>query len=181
MQTVIHRKDEAFTKADVMSKLKDELTKREKQYGGMSEVEALANEYAKTYTDNFIVMDVSDANCMISQGDIILHSASSNYYKAVKDTIMDQRPAKNMNLQEGTALTGDHVVIPMEGAELTITDARFIPMDSVLGRRPYECKLINSNKPFLIAHREHGNITMPAGEYLSYSQIDAKTKRRVMD
>lgn len=181
MQTVIHRKDDSFTKADVMTKLKSELDKRAEQYGGASEAEELANMYAKTYTDNFIVMDVSDADCMISQGDIILHTTSSNYFNSIKDSIMDERPAKNMNLQEGTALTGDHVVIPMEGANLEIKDARFIPADSILGRRPYECKIVKSDKPFLIAHREHGNITMPANEYLVYSQIDAKTQRRVMD
>ena len=181
MQTVIHRKDETFTRTDVMSKLKNELDKRSEQYGGTDNVEKLVSDYAKTYTDNFIVMDISDADCMLSQGDIILHSISSNYFANVKETIMDRRPAKNMNLQEGTALTGDHVVIPMEGATLTIEDARFFLPDNILGRRPYECKIIKSDKPFLIAHREHGNITVPADEYLAYSQLDTKTKRRVMD
>lgn len=181
MHTVIHRKDETLSRDQVMTKLHDELTQRKDQYDGDDAVMKLVQTYAKTYTDNFIVTDENDLKYMISQGDIVIHHESSNYFKAVMETIQDRRPAKDMNLQEGVSITGDHRIIPMEGAKLTIEDARFLPKDGVVGRRPYECKIVTSDKPFLIAHREHGNITLRQGVYLVYSQIDAKTQRRVFD
>lgn len=181
MHTVIHRKEEGLSKPEVVGKLKNELDKRSEQYQGMSEIEALAHAYEKNFTDNFIVTDKADLKYMINQGDIVLHHESSDYFQAVKDTITDLRPAKNLNLQEGTALTGDHRFVAMEGANFTIEDGRFAPLNGVLGRRMYDCKIIKSDKPFLLSHREHGNITLQAGTYLVYSQIDSKTLTRVLD
>ena len=181
MHTVIHRKDNTLSKDQVIGKLKQELDNRTEQYSGQSEVEKLVNDYAKTYTDNFIVTDTADLKYMINQGDIVIHHESSDYFKEVMETIMDLKPAKDMNLQEGVSITGDHRICPLEGSQMTIENGRFIPKDGVVGRRPYECKVVTSDKPFLIAHREHGNITLPAGKYLVYSQIDAKTQRRVFD
>lgn len=181
MTTVIHRKDESLSREQVMEKLNTELTKRETQYGGIDAIKALADTYAKTYTDNFIVADRDELQYTISQGDIVIHHESSDYFKEVIESVMDRRPAKDMNLQEGVSITGDHRIIPMEGASITIEDARFVPKDNVMGRRAYECKIVTSDKPFLIAHREHGNITLLDGIYLVFSQIDAKTMRRVYD
>ena len=181
MNTVIHRKDETLSQEQVRNMFKDELVKREDQYDSKSEIERLVDTYAKTHTDNFIVTDTNDLKYMINQGDIVIQHESTDYYKEVAPTIMDLRPAKDMNLQEGVSVTGDHRIIPLEGSKTTIEDGRFIPKDGIVGRRPYECKIVTSDKPFLIAHREHGNIALPAGKYLVYSQIDAKTQRRVYD
>lgn len=181
MQTIIHRKDDTMNKEQVMEKFVTELEKRVDQYGGMSEIEKLATTYAKNETDNFIVTDTADLKYTICQGDITLQHESSKYYQDVVDTIMDLRPAKDMNLQEGVSVTGDHRIIPLEGSNTTIEDGRFIPKDGVVGRRPYECKIVTTDKPFLISHREHGNISLPAGKYLVYNQIDAKTQQRVYD
>ena len=181
MNTVIHRVDSSLTSDQVLDLFKSELEKREEQYESKSEIEKLVDTYAKTPTDNFIVTDKNDLKYMINQGDIVIQSSHTDYFKAVKDTIMDRRPARDMNLQEGVSVTGDHRIIPLEGANITIEDARFVPLNGIVGRRPYECKIVKSDKPFLIAHREHGNIALPADEYLVYSQIDAKTQRRVYD
>lgn len=181
MNTVIHRKDENITGEAVVNMFKDELTKKESQYQTASEIEELVNTYAKTPTDNFIVTDIADLKRPICQGDIEIHHESSDYYKATFDTVTDLRDAKNMNLQEGVSVTGDHRIIAISGAKMSIKDGRFEAKDNVLRRRQYECKIVETDKPFLIAHREHGNIALPAGKYLVFTQIDTKTQRRVYD
>lgn len=181
MNTVIHRKAEGITGEQVVSMFKEELAKKESQYQTLSEIEELVNTYAKTPTDNFIVTDVADLKRPICQGDIEIHNEVSDYYKETIDTVMDLRPARDMNLQEGVSVTGDHRIIAISGANMSIQDGRFVAKDGVLGRRPYECKIVETDKPFLIAHREHGNIALPAGKYLVFTQIDTKTQRRVYD
>ena len=181
MNTVIHRKQEGFTGEAVVEMIKDELTKKQEQYQTSSEIEELVNTYATTATDNFIVTDVADLKRSICQGDIEIHHESSDYYAETIDSVQDLRDAKDMNLQEGVSVTGDHRIIPIAGAKMTIKDGRFEAKDNVLRRRLYECKIVETDKPFLIAHREHGNIALPAGKYLVFTQIDTKTQRRVYD
>lgn len=181
MNTIIHRKDENFTGEAVVSLFKDELTKKESQYVSKSEIEELVNTYAKTPTDNFIVTDIADLKRPICQGDIEIHHESSDYYKETIESVQDLRAAKDMNLQEGVSVTGDHRIIAIAGAKMSIQDGRFEVKDNVLKRRLYECKIVETDKPFLIAHREHGNIALPAGKYLVFTQIDTKTQRRVYD
>ena len=181
MNTFIHRKQEGVTGEAVLDLFKDELTKKEEQYQSQTEIEKLVNTYAISPTDNFVVTDVEDLKTLVCQGDINLCSVNSNYYKEVKGSIDILRDAKDMNLQEGVSVTGDHRIVALENSEMSIRDARFQPKDNILKRRPYECKIVKSNKPFLITHREHGNIAMPAGEYLVFSSLNAETLQRVWD
>lgn len=149
-----------------------------------SEIEELAALHAKTPTDNFVVSDEDAKRRSIKQGDILIHGVESKFYKQVAKSIdmKNARPAENTNLQEGKAITGDHRVVPLKGAKLEILDTRFKPVDDrILGGRPYPCKIIKSDKPFALTHQEHGNMTFPAGEYMSFVALDPKTQNRIID
>lgn len=86
-----------------------------------------------------------------------------------------------MNLQDGDSLTGDHTIRTLPGTELTIEDVMFEPKDDILEGRKYNGKVITVNKPFLLTHKEHGNMAFPEGTYLSFHAIDADTLERVYD
>ena len=146
-----------------------------------SEIEQLANIHAKTRTDNFVVSAKEAATRSIKQGDILIHGFKSKYYLEAKDSIRDVAKANNMNLQQGSAITGDHKIVPLEEGTVTIKNARFVPLNNVTHGRRYECKLIHATKPFVLTHQEHGNMTFPAGDYMAFSAIDPKTLNRVID
>lgn len=182
MATKIQRKENSvgLTGEQITVQFRTALEDNEKCYQP-SEIEELVDIYAKSLTDNFIVYDETAKKSSIKQGDISLYGVETGYYNAVKDTIKTRRVTDDRNLQEGTAVTGDHKIISLPGSNLTVETAMFVPKDNVTNGRPYNCKIIRSDKPFLITHREHGNVAVPAGEYLSFVQIDARTHSRVLD
>lgn len=181
MKTVIHRKADGVTGEAVVNQFRSTLDTKSSQYGEQSDIEKLVALYAKTPTDNFIVSDSEDLRKPLKQGDINFYHESSDYYKKVIDTVKNLKSSSNMNLQEGVSVTGDHRIVPIAGAKMTIQDGQFHPADDIMNSRPYECKIVKSDKPFLVTHREHGNIAMQAGTYLVFTQIQPETMRRVLD
>lgn len=180
MATKVHRKTAGVTGSEVIAQFRTSLEERSSQYE-QTEIEALADFYAKNLTDNFIVSDVEDIKRPIKQGDIYLYHETSQFYQDVIDTVTNLKPTDNMNLQDGEAMTGDHRIHTIADTNMTIQVGRFEPKDRVLSRRQYDCKLIESDKPFLITHQEHGNIAVLAGKYLAYTAIDPTDLQRVID
>ncbi len=171
---------QGLSQEQIVSEFRTALTDNSDVYE-KSEIEELADIHAKSTTDNFIVSDADAPVRSLKQGDILIYGSKSKYYLAVKNTITKGEPTTNMNLQNGVAITGDHKVVPLKGANLTIENAMFVPLDNVTRGRKYQCKLIKSDKPFALTHQEHGNMTFPAGEYMSFVALDPKTQQRVID
>ena len=165
---------------EIVSVFRTALTDNSKVYEP-SEIEALADLHAKHLTDNFVVSNEDGKIKSIKQGDILIHGCESKYYKEVESSISVGDETDNRNLQDGVAITGDHKVIPVEGANLVINDGMFRPKDNVTRRGRHTCKIITSDKPFLITHQEHGNVALPAGKYLSFVALDPKTQQRIID
>ena len=73
----------------------------------------------------------------------------------------------------------------MEGSKYTIKTGRFTPAflkGKSMWREPeYQAILFETDKPFLIFHREHGNVALPQGKYMFCSQLDPETLDRMMD
>lgn len=182
MAIKVQRKNDSqgLTQEQIVSEFRTALTDNSDVYK-KSEIEELAALHAKSTTDNFIVSDKDAATRSLKQGDILIYGTKSKYYLAVKDTISNRQPSNSMNLQNGEAITGDHRVVPLKGAHLTIENAMFTPLDNVTRGRKYQCKIIKSDKPFTITHQEHGNITMPADEYMVFTALDPRTQQRVID
>lgn len=178
--TVIHRRQENVTGEAVINIFRTSLEERQEQFG-QSEIEKLSALYAKNPTDNFIVYDKADLECPLIQGDIQLYHESSDYYKEAFSTVTNLRDSKNMNLQEGVSVTGDHRIVPVEGSNMVIKEGQFYPLGNIMRGRRYDCKTISTDKPFLITHREHGNIAVPEGNYLVFTAIDPQTHTRVLD
>ena len=182
MAIKVQRKTDSqgLTQEQIVSEFRTALVDNSDVYK-KSEIEELAALHAKSTTDNFIVSDKEAATRSLKQGDILIHGTQSKYYLAVKNTITKAEPTSSMNLQNGEAITGDHRIVPLKGAKLTIENAMFVPLDNVTRGRKYQCKLIKSDKPFALTHQEHGNMTFPAGEYMSFVALDPRTQQRVID
>ena len=182
MAIKVQRKTDSqgLTREQIVSEFRTALTDNSDVYK-QSEIEELAALHAKSTTDNFIVSDKDAETRSLKQGDILIHGVKSPYYLAVKNTITKGELTENRNLQTGEAITGDHKVVPLKGANLTIENARFTPLDNVTRGRSYNCKIIKSDKPFALTHQEHGNMTFPAGEYMSFVALDPRTQQRVID
>ena len=100
-------------------------------------------------------------------------------------TIKDLRDTDRLILQDNDSMTGDHRLIILPKTKYSLKNGKFIP--SILkgknqwGDRYYDCKVLKIDKPFLVFHREHGNLTMPAGEYIICSSMDSETLDKMMD
>ena len=182
MTTKIQRKEHSLglTNEQIVAEFRTALEDNKQCYQP-SEIEELVNIHAKSVTDNYMVYDETAKVSSIKQGDISLYGTETSYYKAVKDTINGLKLTNDRNLQDGTAITGDHKFVALPDSNLTIKVGMFVPKDNVTNGRQYSCKMIHSDKPFLITHREHGNVAVPAGDYLSFVQINPKTHSRVLD
>lgn len=179
MQSVIQRSQE-LSNEQLVEQFRTNLTSSSASYS-VDEQTALANLFAKTPTDNYVVYSKADLVRPLKQGDILLYHTSSSYYKAVSKTIGSLRKSNGMNLQDGVSVTGDHRCIAVEGSKFSIEEGMFKPKDNITRGRQYPCKVIKSDKPFLIYHSEHGNITVPEGEYLAFTAINPETLTRVLD
>lgn len=97
---------------------------------------------------------------------------------------IDPRTVKKtsrMILQKGDSVTGDHRLIPLKDSNFTLLEAKFSPSFLKNPYRTYDCLLLDIDKPFLVVHREHGNIALPAGKYMICSQMDSATLTRIID
>jgi hypothetical protein len=180
MKTIVQRPTEKIEREESLAQFRSALSSKEAQFT-QSAIEQLIDEHAKNLTDNFVVMDADELKCPIIQGDIKLYHESSDYYKSVINSLTNLKETDNFNLQIGKARTGDHRIIPLAGAKVTVKEGMFKPKDNILNGRSYDCKHIVSDQPFLIKHSEHGNIAVQKGTYLVFTAINPKDRTRIID
>ena len=107
-------------------------------------------------------------------------------YKENYSRVKNWEKTDRLVLQEGDSLTGDHRLIPAEGSHYTVKTGNFTPK-FLEGKNRWGSAIVMkaisfvTDKPFLIFHREHGNMACQAGKYMFYSQLDPKTLNRMMD
>lgn len=184
MKTTIFRNPEKLEMTDVISTFKEAL--KDAEVFSDSEIETLAETYAKNPVDKFIVTGDIEATDDACQGDIIVLAEGTNMYKENIGRVKELKKTDRLVLQEGDSLTGDHRIIPAEGSNYTIKVGRFTPK-FLEGKRvwggdaSYTAITFETDKPFLIFHREHGNMARCAGKYMFYSQLDPETLNRMMD
>lgn len=181
-KSAIQRPTEGFTGAEVIKSFKEALTERKDVYSE-SYIEELANIYAKTPTDNFVVYDREDLKLPLYQGDILLYHESSDFFNKVEPSIRlgHETSSRVLQEQEGGSITGDHEIVGIKGTELTITEGSYVPLNNVTNGRSMNCKIIDAKAPFVLKHAEHGNIAFPAGKYMAVTQINAKDLTIMLD
>ena len=183
MTTTVFKGTENDTLQDVTFQFRKTLEESYTQTFTKSEIELLVEAVAKNPTDKFIVTEKEDT--VGAQGDILFWSDISNYYKQVVPTITDLEKTDRLVLQDGDSLTGDHRLIPLQGSKYTLQKGKFVPPilkgKNAWGDRYYDCLLLTIDKPFVVFHREHGNIAKPAGSYLICTSLNAENLDKMMD
>ena len=184
MKTTIFRNPENLEVTKVIDLFKDSLEKSD--VFSESEIELLAETYAKNPVDKFIVAEELSGSDDACQGDIIVLAEKTNMYQENYPRVKGWKETDRLVLQEGDSITGDHRIIPAEGSNFTIKQGRFTPKflegKNMWGREAtYNAISFETDKPFLIFHREHGNMAYTAGKYMFYSQLDPDTLDRMMD
>lgn len=147
-----------------------------------SEIEELSDIVAKNPADKFIVSVKPDVPVM--QGDLLIWSDLTDEYKTEFPRVKDLVSTKRMVLQDDDSITGDHELVPLANAKYTLKEGKFVP--SILeghtwGGNSYNCKILEIDTPFVIKHREHGNIALTAGKYMICSSLDSETLTRMRD
>jgi hypothetical protein len=147
-----------------------------------SEIEELTDIVSKSCIDKFIVYTKPEVVSM--QGDLLIWADSTSGYKREFPRVSELTRTDSMALQEGDSMTGDHCLVPLKNAKFTLKTGKFIP--SILeghlwGNNSYSCKVLDIDTPFVIRHREHGNITLPSGKYMICSSLDSQTLSRMRD
>lgn len=147
------------------------------------EINELTNIMAKNPVDKFIISE--QPTTLVRQGDILIWSELTDEYKENFPKVKDLAPTTRMALQEGDSITGDHELVTLKGAKFTLKTGKFLPSileNVVWGGRTYDCKILEIDSPFVIKHREHGNITfLTKGKYMICSQLDSETLERMRD
>ena len=181
MKTTIFRNPEKLELNEVINVFKDTLETSEFE---TSDIEALAEAYAKNPVDKFIVTE--ELTNEAAQGDILIFAENTDFYKQHIKKIRNLQKTDRLVLQEGDSYTGDHRIVPLEGSNYTIKTGRYCPQ-FLVGKRvwggdaEYTAITFETDKPFLIVHREHGNIALPQGKYMFCTQLDPYTLDRMMD
>ena len=184
MKTTIFRNPEKLGINEVIDLFKDSLEKSE--VFSESEIDLLAETYAKNPVDKFIVAEELSGSDDACQGDIIVLGEKTNMYKENYPRVKGWKETDRLVLQEGDSITGDHRIIPAEGSTYTVKQGKFTPKflegKNMWGREAvYNAISFTTDKPFLIFHREHGNMAYTAGKYMFYSQLDPDPLDRMMD
>lgn len=181
MQTTIFRNPEKLEISEVIDVFKDSL-QSSKEFS-TSEIEQLAEIYAKNPVDKFIVTE--ELRNDGAQGDIMIIAEHTDLYKSEIKNVKNLEKTDRLVLQEGDSFTGDHRIIPLEGTNYTVQKGTFCP-SFLKGKADWRdpqvpAVLFETDKPFLVFHREHGNIALPKGKYMFCSQLDPDTLSRMMD
>lgn len=147
-----------------------------------SEIEELSDIVAKNPADKFIVSVKPDVPVM--QGDLLIWSDLTDEYKKEFPRVRELKNTSRMVLQDDDSITGDHELVPLRNAVFTLKTGKFVP--SILeghtwGGNSYDCKILEIDSPFVIKHREHGNIALTAGKYMICSSLDSETLTRMRD
>lgn len=179
--TTIFRNKEKMTQEQVLNLFKKSM--EETEVYQPSEIEQLADAYAKNPVDKFIISE--NLSVEAAQGDILIWAEGTTMYKENFKSLKNLKRTTRMVLQEGDSMTGDHRIVTIPGTKLTIEEGEFTPKflrgRNSWGDRGYRGLSVTSDKPFLIVHREHGNIALPAGKYMICSAMDSTTLSRMMD
>lgn len=181
MQTTVFKNEEQISTSEVLKRFRETL---EKTYAvEKSEIELLTEIAAKNPVDKFIIY--KNPNDFMRQGDILIWPENSPEYKANISKVENLVETKRMVLQEGDSMTGDHELIPVSTAQYTLKEGNFLPdilKDVVWGSNSWNCKVLEIDSPFIIKHREHGNITfLTPGKYMFCSQMDSESLERMKD
>lgn len=180
MTTTVFRNENNLKQKEVLQEFKQALNKTAFQ---KSDIEELADIYAKNMVDKFIVSDEDMKGTFGRQGDILLWKEGSEMYDQEFSRVKNICDTNRLVLQKGDSTTGDHRLVPLKGSKFTLKEGKFIPSFLKNNRRitPYDCLLLDIDKPFLIVHREHGNMAYSAGKYMICSQLDPATLSRMID
>ena len=180
METTIFRNEEKISTEEVLKRFVETL---ERSYNvEQSEIDMLTEIAAKNPVDKFIISEMPDEAAR--QGDILIWSEKSPEYKANISRVRNLQKTDRLVLQEGDSLTGDHEIVPVSTAKYTMQTGEFIPeiVAGVARGDTWNCKLLEIDSPFILKHREHGNMTfLKAGKYMFCSQMDAESLERMKD
>lgn len=178
---VVFRNENEVSTQEVIDRFKSELEAT--NLYEKSEIEMLVDLMSKNPTDRFMISTVPDVEG--AQGDILIWAKGTEMYNKNKPNLKHLKKSTNMVLQETDSITGDHRIVPLEGSKVEIKVGEFTPEflkgKNRWGDRSYRGLLVTSDKPFLIYHREHGNVALPAYEYMICTALDAKSLTRMMD
>lgn len=180
LNTTIFRNEEKVSTEEVLNLFTQTLETAE--LFEKSEIEELSDIVAKNPADKFIVSVKPDVPVM--QGDLLIWSDLTDEYKKEFPRVHDLTPTSRMVLQDDDSITGDHELVPLSTANYTLKTGKFVP--SILeghtwGSNSYDCKILEIDTPFVIKHREHGNITLTAGKYMICSSLDSESLTRMRD
>lgn len=176
--TIVRREETKQSGKSATENFKNKVSETDVLKGQM---ESLAEMFAKNPTDNFTIAE--NPTTEVYQGDIIIWAKGTDMYNKYISTFKERGKAQNNNLQKGSATTGNHEVCFMHGSNSSIIDGTITLIGIGRGGREveYDAKLVTTDKPFTVYHKEHGNVTMTAGVYLCSVQMDGKSLRRVQD
>ena len=182
METKIFRNPEKLNIEEVINVFENDLNTRDDF--SRTEIEELVDIYAKNPVDKFVIADELTYNA--AQGDILIFAEATDFYKEHIKQIKNLKKTDRLVLQEGDSFTGDHRIVPLKDSNYKIQTGRFCP-NFLKGKRTwgsdaeYTAITFETDKPFLIFHREHGNVALPKGKYMFCSQLDPDTLDRMMD
>ena len=183
MTTTVFKNPEKVGTQEVIETFRNHLIKDFEKSFKKSEIDELVDLAAKNPTDKFVVTDYPDVEVM--QGDILIWSNLTDEFKEIRPTITDLKQTDRLVLQDNDSMTGDHRLVLLPETKYSLKTGKFVPPilkgKNSWGDRFYDCKVLEINKPFLVFHREHGNLTMPAGEYVICSSMDSQTLDKMMD
>ena len=181
MQTTIFKNENKVSTAEVIKIFNKEL--KENFTVKKSEIEELTDIMAKNPVDKFIIAEKPTNPVM--QGDILIWSEETNEYKENFPLVKDLQTTTRLVLQDDDSLTGDHELVPLKGSKFTLKTGKFVPpllKEHFWGNNAYDCKILEIDSPFIIKHREHGNITfLSKGKYMICSSLDSETLTRMRD
>ena len=181
MEATIFRNEEKISTDEVLKKFTETL---EKTYAvEKSEIELLTDIAAKNPVDKFIISEMPTS--AMRQGDILIWSELSDEYKENIHKVRDLKETDRLVLQEGDSITGDHELVPVSTAKYTLKTGKFVPaiiQNVVWGGNAWDCKVLEIDSPFVLKHREHGNMTfLQGGKYMFCSQMDTASLTRIQD
>lgn len=183
MGTTVFRNPQNLDEKEILTKF--ETTLKENGNFDRSEIEQLVDAYAKNPVDKFIVSDEDLIETFGRQGDILFWSENSEMYKKEIKGVHALVKTNRFVLQKDDSITGDHRLVPLPHSKFTLQEGKFTPSflkgKNTWGDRDYDCLILDIDKPFLVVHREHGNMAFTAGKYMICSQMDPQTLYRMLD